>query len=280
MTSTTDQTPGGADLARTALRAARRSARLNGNVSAKKQIASRQQIARAGRDAREPSTLAAVVPAMAAAQGWALGTAQGTMRDNWAQLVGPEQAAHWAPARFNAETRTLRVACDSPAWATKLRLEQRTILAKLNTARPDTVRTLDIRVGQTAPAQTPEGDPATASVQRQMDQAPAPVAPPLADSPSYQQLRQQMRKQAATRQAALDETATAREEILRRHYNKLREPEHAHRPPIEDEQALAEAARARQLRESHHAALAVARSHAVPLRTARQPQPAPVRGAA
>ncbi|MFH9354029.1 DciA family protein [Kitasatospora sp. NPDC017646] len=280
MTNTTDQAPGGADLARTALRAARRAARLNGNAPLKKNAPSRQQIARAGRDAREPSALAAVVPAMASSQGWALGTAQGTMRDNWAQLVGPDQAAHWYPAGFNADTRTLRVTCDSPAWATKLRLEQRAILAKINGARPDTVRALNIRVSSAAPSRAPESAPATATVQHRAELAPAPVVPPLAESPSYQHLRQQMREQAAARQATLDEAAAAREEILRRHYNKLREPEHAHRPPVEDEQALTEAARTRRLRESHRAALAVARGHAMPLRTARQPQPAPVRGAA
>jgi predicted nucleic acid-binding Zn ribbon protein len=93
------------------------------------------------------------MPAMASAHGWALGTAQGTMRDNWAQLVGAEEATHWFPAGFNADTRTLRVTCDSPAWATKLRLEQRAILAKLNGPRPDTVRAIDIRVGQSTLAQ-------------------------------------------------------------------------------------------------------------------------------
>ena len=82
MTSTTDQAPGGADLARTALRAARRAARVNGTAPAKKTSRTRQQIARAGRDARDPSALASVMPSMASALGWALGTAQGTMRDN------------------------------------------------------------------------------------------------------------------------------------------------------------------------------------------------------
>ncbi|MGE7437031.1 DciA family protein [Kitasatospora sp. NPDC001175] len=279
MTSTTDPAPGGADLARTALRAARRTARLGGNAPAKKTGPTRQQIARAGRDAREPSALAAVVPAMASAHGWALGTAQGTMRDNWAQLVGTEAALHWFPAGFTADTRTLRVTVDSPAWATKLRLEQRQILDRLNQARPDTVRALEIRVGPAISAPVPDTEP-TVPAPRHNDQADAPAAPPLADSEAYQQLRQQMRENAAARQAAADEATAAREEILRRHYNKLREPEYAHRPPVEVEQALADAVRARQLRESHRAALAVARGHAIPLRTTRQPQSAPARGAA
>ncbi|MFJ7250152.1 DciA family protein [Kitasatospora sp. NPDC098652] len=275
----TTQEQGGADLARTALRAARRTARLNGNAPVKKTAPTRQQIARAGRDARDPSTIAVVMPAMAAAQGWALGTAQGTMRSNWASLVGAEESLHWFPAGFNADTRTLRVTCDSPAWATKLRLEQRAILAKLNGARPDTVRAIDIRVGQTAPVPAPDTEPA-APVRPTTNPAPAPPAPPLADSVAYQQLRQQMRDQAVARRAALDEEAAAREEILRRYYNRLREPERDHRPSAEDEEALARAAHARELLARHHAALAVARGHAVPLRTARQPQLTPTRGAA
>jgi len=266
----TTQEPGGADLARTALRFARRTARLNGNAPVKKTVPTRQQIARAGRDARDPSTLASVVPTMAAAQGWALGTAQGTMRNNWAQLVGADEATHWFPAGFNADTRTLRIACDSPAWATKLRLEQRQLLAKLNTARPDTVRAIEIRVGTITAGPAPDTEP-TAPARQHTSPAPTPVVSPLADSPAYQQLRQQMRDQAQARQAALDEEAAAKEEILRQHYNRLREPEGAHRPCLEDEEALAETARAREALALHHAALAVARGHAVPLRTARQP---------
>ena len=137
MTSTSDQATGGADLARTALRAARRAARTAGNVTTKKPAPSIRQLSHAGRDARDPSALTSVMPAMAAAHGWALGTAQGAMRDNWTQLVGPENAAHWSPAGYNADTRTLRIVADPPAWATKLRLEQRAVLAKLNDARPD-----------------------------------------------------------------------------------------------------------------------------------------------
>ncbi|MGE7439524.1 DciA family protein [Kitasatospora sp. NPDC001175] len=270
MTSTT-QEPGGADLARTALRAARRTARLNGNAPAKKTVPTRQQIARAGRDTRDPSTLASVVPTMAAAQGWALGTAQGTMRNNWAQLVGAEEATHWFPAGFNADTRTLRITCDSPAWATKLRLEQHQLLTKLNQARPDTVRAIEIRVGATTASPAPDLEPTPAPAQQRPALAPIPAARPLADSPAYQQLRQQMRDQAQARQAALDEEVAAREEILRQHYNRLREPEEAHRPCVEDEEALARTTRAREALARHHAALAVARGHAVPLRTARPP---------
>ncbi|MFG2919826.1 hypothetical protein ACGF0D_44080 [Kitasatospora sp. NPDC048298] len=104
-----------------------------------------------------------------------------------------------------------------------------------------------------------------------------PARPPLADHHAYQELRHRMREDAAARQAALDEAATGREAILREHYNRLREPEGAHRPAIEDTPAADTAAHPRQQRERHRAALAVARATragAIPLRTAR---PAPPR---
>ncbi|MFE5586917.1 hypothetical protein [Kitasatospora sp. NPDC056531] len=90
-----------------------------------------------------------------------------------------------------------------------------------------------------------------------------------------------MRENTVAREAALDEAAAEREAILRQHYNRLCEPEDAHRPPTEDEPAMAETARARRLRESHRAVLAVARGHAIPMRTAQQlPRSAFARGAA
>ncbi|MFD4659703.1 DciA family protein [Kitasatospora sp. NPDC058444] len=278
MTSTPGQAPTGADLARTALRAARHSARLNGNAPAKKTPMTRQQIARAGRDAREPSAIAAVLPAMASAHGWALGTAQGTMRDNWAQLVGPEAALHWYPAGFNTATRTLRVTCDSPAWATKLRLEQRAILAKLNDARPDTVRSLEIRVSATP--QAPDAGQGTVPSQPQADPAHTPQGPPVADNPLYRQLRQRMRDQAVIRQTALEEATAERDANLEKwflgHCGWLREPEDVHQRVLEKALATDNTEHARQQRERHQAALAVARasrSGAIPLHTARPAWP-------
>ncbi|WP_030247756.1 hypothetical protein [Streptomyces sp. NRRL S-350] len=96
--------------------------------------------------------------------------------------------------------------------------------------------------------------------------------PPLADHIAYQGLRRRMREDAAARQAALDEAAAEREAILRRHYNWLREHEGAHRPAIEDAPATDIDEHARQQRERHRAALAVARATragAIPLRIPR-----------
>ncbi|MEU4301954.1 DUF721 domain-containing protein [Kitasatospora aureofaciens] len=268
MTATT-----GADLARTVLRAARQAARTGGNAPA--QRTTRQTMA-VRRGPREPEPIADVFLALVAAHGWTLGTAGGGLRDRWPSIVGPEAAAHWHLAGYDPTTRRLRVVADSPAWAAQLRLHHRRILTALEQLRPGTVRAIDVRVGP-APVVQHDQDPDDRPTRRDNRPAAQPTRPPLADHRAYQELRRRMREEAAARQAALDEAAAEREVILRQHYNRLREPEEAHRRAIEDTPAPDADHHARQQRERHRAALAVARATragAIPLRTAR---PAPPR---
>lgn len=212
--------------------------------------------------------------ALVAAHGWTLGTAGGGLRDRWPDIVGSDAAAHWRLASYDPTTRRLRVNADSPAWAAQLRLHHRRILTALDQLRPGTVQAIDVRVGL-APIR-PEQDPDDRPARRDVQPPAAPAQPPLADNIAYQELRRQMREDAAARQAGLDEAAAAREEVQRRHYNKIREPEGAHRPAVEDQQAMAQAACARRNGESHRSRRSG--GHAVPLRT--KSQPAPARGAA
>ncbi|WP_329587185.1 hypothetical protein OG500_37660 [Kitasatospora sp. NBC_01250] len=82
-----------------------------------------------------------------------------------------------------------------------------------------------------------------------------------------------MRKDAAARQAALDEaTAAERETIRRRNYNWPREPEDTHRSAIEDAPVTDADEHARQQRQRHRAALAT-RAGGIPLRTDRPALP-------
>lgn len=268
----------GADLARTALQAARRTARAAGNAPAKRKKPTVREITRQGLDAREPAGLAAVVPAMADAHGWALGTARGSIRDRWATIVGTESAQHWAPAGFDPDTRTLRVLADSPAWATKLRLQTRQLLQQLDQhLPPGSVKAIDIRTGHHQMGPDYDDRPRTPAAPAPADDRPHP----LADSTTYQQLRQQMREQVLAREAAQEEERAQKEEILRQHYGWLREPEDAHRlasDALAAEHAAAQesAAHARRLRDSHNAALAAARAAkagATPLHRARRPVP-------
>ncbi|MET8704353.1 DciA family protein [Kitasatospora sp. NPDC004723] len=270
----------GADLARTALRAARQTARTHGNAPAPRTARAVRPATAARRGPREPELLAEVFLALVAAHGWTLGTAGGGLRDHWPAIVGPDAAAHWHLAGYDPTTRRLRVTADSPAWAAQLRLHLRRILTALEQLRPGTVRAIDVRVSP-APAPQPDHDADERPAPR-----PAPTPParaPLADHTAYQELRRQMREQALARQAALDEATAQREAILTRHYNRLREPEDAHRTAIETTPAADTNDHDRQQRARHRAALAVARATrtgTIPLRTARQPQPAPARGAA
>ncbi|MFF4385004.1 hypothetical protein [Kitasatospora sp. NPDC001547] len=87
-----------------------------------------------------------------------------------------------------------------------------------------------------------------------------------------------MREQALARQATLDEAAAAREEILRQHFNRLREPEanHQHAIEVASNPATTADEHTRQQRERHRAALAVARAAragAIPLRLSRSAPP-------
>ncbi|MFC8454757.1 DciA family protein [Kitasatospora sp. NPDC057223] len=248
----------GADLARMVLNAARRTARTAGHAPAKPKKPTLRDIARQGLDAREPAGLAAVVPAMTDAHGWALGTARGSIRDRWQSIVGTENSQHWAPAGFDPDTRTLRVLADTPAWATKLRLTTRQVLADLDKhLPPGSVKAIDIRIGHHQVGPDDDDD---------RRRTPTPTAPdddrphPLASSTTYQQLRQQMREQVLAREAAQEEERARKEEILRQHYGWLREPEDAHRPASDGLAAEHAAAHARRLRASHNAALATARA--------------------
>ena len=271
------QSATGIDLARAALHAARKAAAARGTTPAKRGAPTGRDIVRRGREAREPQPLGDVFVALVAAHGWTLGTAGGSLRDHWPSIVGPDAATHWHLAGYNPTTRHLRILADSPTWAAQLRLQRRQILTDLEQLRPGTVHTIDVRVGTPPPASGHDRDRDQDDSRHQPSPttpAPVPRPAPLADHSAYQALRHQMREQAQARQVALDEAAAQCEEILRQHYNRLREPETAHRPATDAKTAEAaaaedEAVRARQHRQSHQAALAIARATragAIPLR--------------
>ncbi|MFD0260130.1 DciA family protein [Kitasatospora indigofera] len=268
----------GADLARMVLQVARRGSRAAGHTPAKSKPPIAREAARKGRDARELTLLSAVVPAMADAHGWALGTARGSICDRWQSIVGTENADHWAPGGFNAGTRTLRILADSPAWATKLRLTTRQVLADLDKhLPPGSVKAIDIRIGHN------QAGPDEADDRPRTTVAPAPADDRphcLAGHTAYQQLRQQMREQLQARKDAREEELARCEQILREHYGRLREPEDdlpaTDTPAAEDAAAQESAAHARRLRASHQAALAAAhaaKAGASPLPRAGRPEP-------
>jgi predicted nucleic acid-binding Zn ribbon protein len=81
-------------------------------------------------DDRDPQRVADVLDDLVGERGWHQALAVGGVEGRWSQIVGPDVAAHCAPAEFEAGRLTVRA--DSTAWATQVRLLAPTLLARLN----------------------------------------------------------------------------------------------------------------------------------------------------
>jgi len=87
---------------------------------------------RPGRRARldDPERLSATIEGLIDARGWQEATAAGSVFGRWAQIVGPELAAHTrADGLADGE---LTVTADSTAWATQVRLLAAQLVRRLN----------------------------------------------------------------------------------------------------------------------------------------------------
>lgn len=142
----------GVDLARVALRAAMAAARTNGVGKKTKAVPRPARTVR--RDGREPMGLAAAFGALATERGWQLPAAGASLCERWAAFA-PELAGHVTATGFDADSGQLTLLPESPAWAAKVRLEQRRVIEAANTAAGHPlVRTL--RILPPGAALTPE----------------------------------------------------------------------------------------------------------------------------
>ena len=73
-----------------------------------------------GESSRDPKPLSGIVSALIRSRGWKEPVAVSSVLARWAELVGPEIAAHTRPLSF--ENSIVQVQCDSTAWTTQLRL--------------------------------------------------------------------------------------------------------------------------------------------------------------
>lgn len=154
----------GVDLARVALRAAKVAAQKNGGGRTVQPKPRTTRVVR--RDGREPMGLGAAIGALVTERAWELPAAGATLRDRWA-AIAPELAGHVAAVSYDADSGQLTVCPESPAWATKARLEQARIIAAANESAGRTVvRSLRIL----APGAVPVPEPA--------DVDPEPVTAP------------------------------------------------------------------------------------------------------
>ena len=87
---------------------------------------------RPGRRARrdDPEPLTAAIDGLIDAQGWREAAAAGSVSGRWAQIVGPDLAAHTRPDSL--ADRELTVTADSTAWATQVRLLADQLVRRLN----------------------------------------------------------------------------------------------------------------------------------------------------
>jgi predicted nucleic acid-binding Zn ribbon protein len=87
---------------------------------------------RAGRQARrdDPEPLDAAIGGLIDSRGWGEAVAAGSVFGRWAQIVGPDLAAHTRPESL--ADRELTVTADSTAWATQVRLLADQLVRRLN----------------------------------------------------------------------------------------------------------------------------------------------------
>jgi predicted nucleic acid-binding Zn ribbon protein len=176
----TDTQPSGVDLARAALAAARAAAKTRpAEPQRKTRRSARTSIRRAG----DPMGLGAAISRMMTERGWEPPEAGGSILDQW-PTIAPELADKVAAVRFEHDNGTLHLRPASDAYATKLRLYQAQILAKVQQSPSGaTVRSLKILpAGASAPtpAELP-GPPKTS-------QEPAPARTRETASPGYRQV--------------------------------------------------------------------------------------------
>ncbi|MHB9863466.1 DciA family protein [Streptomyces sp. YIM S03343] len=143
------------------------------------------------RDGREPMGLGAAIGALVTERAWELPAAGATLQDRWAAIT-PTFAAHVTAIGYDADSGRLSVCPESPAWATKLRLEQvRVIVAANASAGRTVVRALMILAPGSLPVSVRDDD---------VPQVPAVPKRPVKTSESASDGYQ--RALAAHRQAA------------------------------------------------------------------------------
>jgi predicted nucleic acid-binding Zn ribbon protein len=98
-----------------------------------------------GRPRREdPQPLASAIGGLLDTQGWQQRAAMGSVFGRWAEIVGPDLAAHTRPDSF--ADGELAVTADSTAWATQVRLLAAALVKRLNAELGDgSVRRVKVR---------------------------------------------------------------------------------------------------------------------------------------
>lgn len=84
---------------------------------------------RAGQDARDPALLGEQLGRLLSDRGWEPDVQVGSVMGRWAEIVGPDIAAHATPVGFEGSVLTVRA--DSTAWASELRLLSSNLIGRI-----------------------------------------------------------------------------------------------------------------------------------------------------
>lgn len=105
------------------------------------------------REAGDPQLFGQAIADLLATRGWEQSAAVGGVFGRWADIVGPDLAAHTKPESFT--DGEVLVVADSTAWATQVRLLARTLVRRLNEELGDnTVTRVKVRGPMNAPRPT------------------------------------------------------------------------------------------------------------------------------
>lgn len=122
--------PKGPELARAALEAAlRKRAAPQSAQQRRDKNKSKRGYSGAGPDSRDPAKFGDVLAKLVKTRGWERPAAEATLFGSWEQVVGPDIASHSRPVTL--VDGELTVEAESAAWATQLRLLNRSLLARI-----------------------------------------------------------------------------------------------------------------------------------------------------
>lgn len=99
---------------------------------------------------RDPVKAGTSLDALVAAFSWSSNIAEGQLHNQWADVVGKDNAANSFPEELIDQTLTVR--CKSTAWATQLRLMSPQIIERLNAEYPELKITSLKLLGPDAPS--------------------------------------------------------------------------------------------------------------------------------
>lgn len=124
-----EEQPNGPELARAALEAALRK-RAAKPVQRRDPAAKRRRgYSGAGPDPRDPAKFGEVLANLVKTRGWERPAAEATLFGSWEKVVGPDIASHSRPVTLDGGELTIEA--ESTAWATQLRLLNRSILTRV-----------------------------------------------------------------------------------------------------------------------------------------------------